>query len=394
MKRITQKLLAVAFSFCFVFSVFAQESTEVQKTTFKFGGFAKTDFMFTQYNKGTVEGIGRDFHIPSTIPVADDKDVHRYSDFHVKESRFNFEASTDVNGKNLRAFVEMDFLLSGMGDERVSNSYNPRLRHFFLEYDKILVGQTWSTFMVVVLPDELDFLGAPEGVVFVRQPQARLTLGDWQFAVENPHLTYYQNLEAGRTQSNTGLMPDLIGRYNLKFGIGSISFAGIVRAMQYRDDDNDAHRAFGTGVTTGGKIKIGKRDDIRFQGTFGYGLGRYLAINFVNAAVLDTEGELKPVVTSNEYVSYLHYWTSKFRSSFSLSYFTAAYSDDDITSDNVNQTALSLSGNLLYSPASKLLFGIETIYGYRETKGGTSGDFIRVQASAKYAFSFKSTVAQ
>ena len=39
------------------------------------------------------------------------------------------------------------------------------------------------------------------------------------------------------------------------------------------------------------------------------------------------------------------------------------------------------------------MFGVEPIYGYRKLVGGTDGDFFRLQFSAKYAFSFKTSVS-
>jgi hypothetical protein len=387
-----KRLLAFTLSFCFALMLAAQEE-QTPKTTFKFGGFAKSDYIFTQYYNGAYSGAGRDFHIPSTTPVGG-VDVHKYTDFHAKESRFNFDVSTLAGGKKLRAFVEMDFMLSLGGNERVSNSFNPRMRHFFLEYDKFLAGQTWSTFMVVILPDELDFIGAPEGVVFTRQPQFRVTLGDWQFALENPQTTYNLNAAANdpsRQVSESGLMPDAVGRYNLKLDFADFSFAGIVRQLHYVDGNNAKHSSLGTGVTVGGKIKVGSKNDIRFVATSGVGLGRYLALNFVNSSVIDNAGNLKPIFTMNEYVSYLHHWNSNWRSSFSLSYFMAG-NDQNITGGGVNSSAWSGSGNIIYSPAKKVLFGAEAIYGYRSLANGTDGSFFRLQFSAKYAFAFKTSV--
>ena len=84
----------------------------------------------------------------------------------------------------------MDFLLPPGGNERVSNSYNPRLRHAFFTYGKWLFGQTWSTFQDVgALPESVDFLAASDGIVFERQPMVRYSSAGWQFAIENPETT-------------------------------------------------------------------------------------------------------------------------------------------------------------------------------------------------------------
>jgi hypothetical protein len=82
---------------------FAQEE-EKPETTFKYGGFVKADYLFTQYNYGSYEGPGREFHIPSTIPKGEEQDVYRFTDFNVRTSRFNFDVNTTVNGKKI-AFI-------------------------------------------------------------------------------------------------------------------------------------------------------------------------------------------------------------------------------------------------------------------------------------------------
>jgi hypothetical protein len=115
----------------------------IDSTTFKFGGYIKTDFISTWYQNGDVDGGSslRDFHFPGLIPVGP-ADQNYNMDFHVKESRFNFDVSTQIKGQKIHGFLEMDFLLSSQGNEKVSNSFAPRLRHFYFEWKRMLIGQT------------------------------------------------------------------------------------------------------------------------------------------------------------------------------------------------------------------------------------------------------------
>ena len=139
------------------------------KTELDYGGYIKMDVLSTYYRNGDVapESPLRDFHLPSQIPVGS-LDESYDLDFHVKESRFHLGTNTTVDGHEIKGFLELDFLLSKQGDEKVSNSFNPRLRHFYLTTGSWLFGQTWTTFMIVVVPDDLDFAGAAEGLVFGR----------------------------------------------------------------------------------------------------------------------------------------------------------------------------------------------------------------------------------
>jgi hypothetical protein len=375
----------------FYTSIFAQE--EKKETTVIFSGFAKLDMMFSNYRNGTPkeESPIEDIHIPGAIPVGDRFDVYD-THFHVKESRLLFDIESTILGKRIHAYAELDFLLSKAGDERVSNSYNPRLRQFYFEWGNFLFGQTWSTFMVVIIPEDLDFAGAAEGIVFNRQPQFRYTHKTWQFSIENPELTITP-YRGGNFITSSGGFPDIIGRKNFNLEKGKISLAGIVRGLRYYDEDNVRHFTHGLGLTTGGKFAIGERDDIRFMATIGRGLGRYIALGFLNAVVLDQNNDLTAINSFNAYVAYLHHWNDQLMSSFNVSTLIAD-NDAALTGNNANKSAWSVSGNIIYKPAPPLLFGVETMYGYRELEGGTNGAFFRIQFSAKYNFQFSHTFSK
>ncbi len=384
-------LIACCFSIIGSSSVHAAttEDSTKNEVVFKFGGFVKLDMMVTNFNDGEPgpESPIKDIHLPGSIPVGEDitdYDTH----MHVKESRFSMDVGSKVLGKPIHGFVEMDFLLSKAGDERVSNSYNPRLRHFYFEYGKFLFGQTWSTFMIVTLPDDLDFSGAGEGIVFNRQPQLRFTSGNWQASLENPETTYTP-YQGGDFRTSSGGVPDVTLRRNFRSSRVDLSIAGIMRNPRFYDDQNERHGVLGFGVTGGGKIKVGKKDDIRFVATYGNGLGRYVAFQFVTAAVPDEDNDLTTINSYNGYIAYLHYWNDRFRSSVNGSYFMAE-NDTELTGDEVNKTAFSVSANLIYQPAPEFLMGIEMMYGYRELENEVNGDFTRLQLSAKYLFNYDS----
>ena len=371
--------------------VFAQTEQTKAEVYFKFGGYAKADFLFSQYNNGSV-AVGsplQDIHLPSAIPTGNGiKTYDTY--FHVKESRFNFDVGTSIKNKPIRVFIELDFLLSKAGDEKISNSYNPRLREFYIEYDKIILGQTWSNFMILIIPEDLDFAGAAEGIVFNRQPQVRVTLGTWQFSLENPEAFLTPYLGGAPTPSSGGF-PDLTARKNFKGDWGIASIAAIGRGIRMYDGQGERHVSSGYGITLGGKIKIGKKDDLRLMYTAGYGLGRYLAIGFIPAGTLDAANDIDLVGSMNYYVSYLHHWGDHWMSSVNIS---MLYSDRDtaLSGMDVNNSAWSASGNLIYKVTPELYFGGEVMYGYRDQESGVNGSFTRVQFSAKYKFNFRTVI--
>ncbi len=369
----------------------AQSSAPASKsgTTYKFGGFVKATASLSDYSEGDRPpgNAGRDFYIPGLVPVGDGSSNDSADfDFSAKESRINFKSSTELdNGSKLSSFIEMDFLLTGDGNERVSNSYNPRLRHAFLTYNNWLVGQTWSTFQNVgALPESVDFLGASEGIIFERQPMVRYTNGPWQFALENPETTVTPFGGGGRIVTDDASTPDLVGRYNYKGERSSISVAALVRSLQYEDGAIDSSES-SIGLSLTGKVKVGARDDIRFNLNTGSGMGRYAGLNTANGAVLDASGELQAIDSTSAAVSYRHVWNDKWRSNFIYSTFSAD-NDTALTGTGVTKSVSSYQVNLLTSPAPKLTLGVGYLFAERELESGIDGDLGRLIFTAKYGF--------
>jgi hypothetical protein len=312
-----------------------------------------------------------------------------YLDFHVKESRINFKSNHILeNGAKLGTFIEMDFLLSGHGDERISNSYNPRLRHAFLTYDKWLFGQTWMTFFNVgALPENLDFVGPAESTIFGRQVMIRYTNGPFQFAIENPETTITPYEGGDRIIADDSRIPDVVLRYNLSGDWGGFTAAGILRPdMRYENSDSGINDSTtGYGISLSGKFKIGEKDDFRWMASAGGGLGRYLGLNLANGAVLDADGNLDVIDSAGIFGSYRHFWNNKWRSNLTLGY-TKVDNDTALTGMGVTKKAQSVHVNLIYNPVPKLDFGIEFMYADREVESGADGDLTRIQFSAKYGF--------
>jgi hypothetical protein len=359
---------------------------KVHKHSYKFGGYVKTDVIFSDYDGGSYSGAGRDFYIPGTIPVGDGGES--YLDLHAKESRINFRSTHLLdNGAKIGTFIEMDFLLGPGGNERVSNSFNPRLRHAFVTYNKWLVGQTWMTFFNVgALPENLDFVGPAESTIFGRQPMIRYTSGAWQVALENPETTITPYGGGGRIVSDDNKVPDAVLRYNLKGDWGTFTAAGMLRQLRYQDSasgikDTDQ----GWGISLSGKFVFGNKDDFRWMASTGSGMGRYMGLNTANGAVLDDDGNLHAIDSTGVFGSFRHLWSSKWRSNLTLGYLSVD-NDTELTGTGVTKSAKSMHVNLIYSPQPKLDFGAEVMYAKRKVESGADGDLTRFQFSAKYAF--------
>ena len=357
-----------------------------EKHTYKFGGFIKATASFSDYSDGDIgAGSGlRDFYIPAAIPVGGESESQDF-DFSAKETRVNFKSKHQLdNGSVLTTTIEMDFLLPPGGNERVSNSYNPRLRHAFFTYDNWLFGQTWSTFQDVgALPESADFLGASDGIIFERQPMVRYTNGPWQIAIENPETTV-TNSSGGRVVTDDNGTPDFVARYNHKADWGHISAAALVRQLSYNNGSDDESTS-STGISVTGKIKVGAKDDFKFNLASGSGMGRYAGLNTANGAMINEAGGLEAIDSTLYAVAYRHFWSSSVRSSLIVSSMDI---DNDValTGDGVTSTVDSFQVNLLFSPVPKLTLGLGYLSANREIESGADGDMKRIIFTAKYGF--------
>lgn len=365
------------------------EGFRVGNTTVSYAGYVKLDAITQRTSGGQLPNgsILRDFLIPGAIPVGGNGSGWD-TDFNARQTRFILKTATDVGAEHtLNSHIELDFMVTDGGDERVSNSYVPRLRQAYVTYDNWLFGQAWSTFQNVgALPDSLDFIGPTPGTVFVRQPMVRYTKGGLMLAVEQPETTVTSPTGA-RILGGDDTLPDFVARYNLSGGWGNLTAAGILRTLRISDDDLGlaGDSALGYGLSLSGKLALGARDDLRFMGTVGDGLGRYIGVNIVNDAAIDLDGDLDPIFTYSGFAAYRHLWSDKLRSSLAGSYFKA---DNPValTTGGVTDESWNIFANLIYSPVAPLDIGIEYMYAERTLENGMSGDLQKVQLSTKYSF--------
>ncbi|MEE4280414.1 MAG: DcaP family trimeric outer membrane transporter [Pseudomonadales bacterium] len=365
-------------------------------TKFQYGGFIQLDMAATNYSEGKPgNDLIEDFLVPSLIPVSDGSgSSYSTTNMHAKTSRFFFTTATDTDAGKISTRVELDFLLGASGDERISNSWNPRLRHAFVKWDyaegkSLLAGQSWSTFFNVgALPNQIDFVG-PVGTLFDRQPQIRWTMGGLQLAAENPatrlNVDNNGSLSTSFDDFHEGI-PDLVARYNGKMGDLSWSAAGILRELSY-DTGTEDDSQMGYGISLAGKWMFGK-DDLRFMFNYGDALGRYLGLNSFNDGYVDASGDIQTIDEWGGFVSYQHYWSDHWSSSFTLSMSVA---DNPGDSDfalvgSLAKEYQSAHASLWYSPAPKYSMGGEYIFATKELEDGRDGDMSRLQFAVKYAF--------
>jgi len=360
-------------------------------TTFVVTGFVKADAIWTDTSDGELadSSVGRDFYVPSTIPIgAPQNDEGTDLNAHVKQSRFNFGTDTILEGGDkLMTRFEVDFFGSITGDQRISNTYAPVVRHAYVQWRNWLVGQTWSNFMdVATLPESVDFIGPTDGTTFVRQPQVRYTAGGLSLSAENRETTILPYDVAGvagaRIISDDGYAPDLTARYAWKGDWGHVALAGLLRELTHETATIDDSTWAGS-LSLSGKFNFGK-DDIRWMALYG-NLGRYVGLNFATDAVLDANGNLDSLDGYAGFIAYRHMWTDRLRSTFT--YALQEYDNESILGNSAaNKSSSSWNVNVFYSPIPKLDIGAEYRQATAERENGDDGDLDRLQLTTKYSF--------
>ena len=377
--------------FCALFSAgFSASAQNIADTQFSFSGYIKADALVTDYSDGALGSgsVGRDFYVPSLTPVGGNDEGAQF-DAHIRQSRFRITTNSPTSqGDSIKGVLELDFIVTGGGDERVSNSYTPRIRHAYLEYQDWLVGQTWSTFMdVSILPESLDFVGVPDGVIFNRQTMVRYSKGGFEIALENPESTISTDNLGAREVADDNAVPDLIGAYTVKEDWGHMKVAGMVRQLSYDNGVDVDEDEVGYGMSVTGKLNFANGDDLRMSFNAGSGIGRYTAINAATGVAVNPEkdNQLEAIESYGYSIAYRHLWSDKARSSVM---FAALEVDNPVALTGLQATKSTYSTriNYLYSPVSALTFGAEYAFAKREVESGLEGDMNRVQFSAKYAF--------
>ncbi len=358
----------------------------VGDTTISLGGFVDLDAHFTHLTDGAIDSgsIARDIFIPGATPVGGDSTTT--ADFTAQSSRFYFSGSREVGGKEVTGYIELDFLGSLQGNDRVTSSFAPRLRRAYVDYGGTWrVGQEWSTFQnTSAIPESASFLVLSDGQAFVRQPLVRYTNGNFQFAVENGDTTITDPFGGGSIEADSNFVPDVIARYNVSGDFGNISIAGIARQLRF-EAGGEQEQTFGYGGNIAGRVKVGSRDDIRFNIVGGEGLGRYVGLNEVDGAVLDPiTGELEAIPVYGGFLAYRHFFGETLRGNIGWS---GLFTDNpDTVPGGETQWSQSAYAAVLWDVAPRFTVGGEVLVGRRRLENGDDGDIGRVTLSTRYSF--------
>jgi len=353
-------------------------------TIVKLVGYARLDVIADDSNNGNPNEF-----IPSSFPVPGQTGAGgpSRSQVEAKASRVTFELRRPIGeSNNLRIYYENDFF----GDSS-SGTMTYRLRHFYGQAWNVLVGQTFSNFMDVdAFPDTLDFEG-PNGLVNVRQAQARYTQPfldthlQLAFAVEQANSQInIGNAAYGKGANTVNRLPDFTAhlRYEDK-KLGHIQLSGIYRYLTF-DNNTDGQGVSGWGVSLTGEVNLFAHDALTFEGTYGEGIARYIQDPSGQGedAALDSHGNLRALPAWGVAAVYTHQWIDKWKTTVSYGYASVdnKASNGDFAFDHSNY----VSANLVYQWTPSFSLGLEYLYGTNEVRNGESHDGQRLNFVVKY----------
>lgn len=325
-----------------VVTVMPNGTIHLGSISLNFGGFSEMTTFWRSRNE--VADVGSSF---GGIPFANDPRYQEHeTKFSARQSRLSALASGDVNQyTHLAMYIEADFLGAGASsNSQESNSYAPRLRHFYGTYDNdltgwhILAGQTWSLLTTntegikarhELIPLTIDAQYVV-GFNWTRNPQIRfvkdfnpwLTAG---FSIESPQTVIggcgtaadgtsagCASTPAGVNTTNTGgpllngtaqysndIVPDIVGKLAFDPGWGHYEIKGLLRGFTDRNHIPGGHGNNTTTIGGGGGAAatiplIEKTLELEGSVLAGNGIGRYAAGQQIDVT-FNREGEIVPV---------------------------------------------------------------------------------------------------
>ncbi|MNQ37010.1 hypothetical protein D3C85_505420 [compost metagenome] len=388
----------LTITICFFVVNLMQGQDGDAKKSMEIYGFIMTDI---GYNFNQIQPDWYDAVRPTKLPSYENEygpDGSYYAS--VRQTRFGIKNYFDTGIGELK--TQFEFELYGTGVDAGQTTF--RLRHAYAELGKFGAGQTWSPFMDIdVFPNTLEYWG-PTGMVFFRNVQIRYMpiQGDTRLtiALERPGASADQGIYANRIELE-GVnarfpLPDLSAEYRYGAKWGYVELAGILRKIEWKDQNNDQFNlsgdALGWGLNLSTNIKFGQSTVFKGQVVYGEGIQNYMNDAPVDVGIENNPGNITEPVKGVAlpllgFVAFIdHSWTGKFTSSF-------GYSMIDIDNSNGQTNDAFKKGqyviaNLLYSPAKNCLVGGEFQWGDRDNfRDGWSTSISKVQFSFKYNFS-------
>ena len=377
----------------------------------KIGGRIKVD---GSYSGGQKSGNAGDSMFVRTLPLKGaDQKAGKSGHFNgtLQGSRIHLSTITRTAKGDVKGYIETDFGGTPNGPSytsatgSTSTQYGVRLRHAYVTWEELLVGQTTTNFYDAdsfhTFLDNLNVITAPR-IAQVRWSQKLVDGLSLHVSAEKPNTDYYDRSAALLDNANAGKspLPDFTARLRYEGKMGFVSLRGIVRSLQVQTGAGDTYasntatniipnfssRQTGWGLGLSGQLNTAKKSNIFGMINVGDGLGQIVDDATGQAAYLQLTGSTDSTAMKarfpnrfatttvvNTVLGYEHWWTEKLRTTIMGTYTkikNPSFAPILTTSTQLNSTVKRAVANVIYSPVKNIDVGLEVYYGIRKTISG------------------------
>jgi len=359
-----------------------------ENQTFKFGiGGSVRLVAFTDFG-GTIPS--NDF-VTSLIPIPTDN--YGQFDLYANYSRLNVKVIGKIKQHQIVSFIEGGF--SGPG-------YAFKLRHAYVSFLGLTVGQTWSTFMdLQASPPSIDGEG-PNNQIALRHPMIRYTYYYKEklqvaFAVEMSQLL--MNADAVSrfgVYSQKQRIPDFIAHIKYQGRFGHIQLGGLLSMINYGDSTQNKKSLYitGGGFSLSGTFNLWKEAKLYYQVDGGRGIATYIQdLSLFNYELLPDfhDKKVNTVWMYGGYVGLQQYWTKKIHSNviYGITKLETPKGNEEVYEQKVPwyyKYGQYLAVNTFWNFYDFANVGLEFLWGERCNLSNVKGHAYRVNLLFQYDF--------
>ena len=304
-------------------------------------------------------------------------------------SRIAFEVTRKTNIGNIFIRLETDF--AGQADGQ-SSAY--RIRHAYAQFNKWLVGQTWSLFANVnAQAMSVNRVGAP-GTISLRTPQIRYSFSIPYKKLKASVAYEYSLPEVNQTDSisenyvNVQTVPNLTTRISSKEKFGYLQLSGIAAPITGMDTLGNKSSFMGFGFSFSGYWKTHEKNKLLFQASYTRAVSHFINMfrdNNLDLAYNPVNQGFEARNTWSGNVSYEYHW--KINNLIS----TASFGIADIVNTSSEPPdaynySYSATINTFWTIVAGARIGLEYLYGQRLNIDNTSGRASRIWVLFYYDF--------